>query len=124
MPKTGTEERGGKRRRIGEVEEFAKKTKIRTEARAEDIKNPGGGVNVNQFHVARETGAASVGESCVKSDETVFDFTKSAWREREEHPYYDAISRAVRGRRIKVRWESSRSIPIRATRRSRSTVAG
>ena len=47
---------------------------------------------INQFHVAREIGALSVGESDVKFDETVFEFINSAWRECEEELYYDAIS--------------------------------
>ncbi len=52
-------------------------------------------MDVNQFHIAREIGAAFVGESDVKFDETVFGVTESAWREREEELHDDAISGEV-----------------------------
>ena len=51
--------------------------KIRAEERAEESKNPGEGVDINQVHVAKEIGAVSMGESDVKFDETVFEFAKA-----------------------------------------------
>ncbi len=73
-------ERGAKRSTVG-WEEFAKMIETRAEERAEESKKPGEGVDISQFHVARETEAGSVGESDVKFDETVFEFAHSAWRE-------------------------------------------
>ncbi len=46
----------------------------------------------NQVHVAKESGAVSVGESDVKFNETAFEFANSAWREYEKELFYDAIS--------------------------------
>ena len=75
--KTGKEEEKGAKRSIGEWDEFAKKIKIRAEERAEESKNPGEGVDNNQVHVAKESGAVSVGESDVKFDETAPEFISS-----------------------------------------------
>ncbi len=93
--RTGQERRNrerGSKRSAGEWEEFANTIKIKAEARAEESKNPGEGVDINPLHVAGEIGAAPVGESGVKFDETVFDFINSAWRECEGELCYDAIS--------------------------------
>ena len=57
---------------------------IGADERAEESKKPGEGMDINQFHVAREVGAVSVGESDVKFDETVFEFINSTWIEHEE----------------------------------------
>ena len=83
------------KRSIDEWEALAKKIKTTTERRSEESKNPGEGVGVSQVHVAKETRAVSMGESDVKFDETMFEFANSAWREREEELYYDAISGEV-----------------------------
>ena len=84
--KAEDEERGVKRS-IDEWEALAKKMKTTAERRSEESKNTGEGVDVSQVHVAREIGAVSMGESDVKFDETVFEFTNSAWRGYEEELY-------------------------------------
>ena len=72
--------------------EFAKRLKTNAEERVEGSKNPGEGMDINQFHVAKEIGAVSMSESDVKFDESVFEFVNSTWREYEEELHYDAIS--------------------------------
>ena len=106
---TGKEEEKGAKRSMDEWEEFAKKMKTGAEARAEESKRPGEGMDINQFHVAREIGAVSMGKSDVKFDETVFDFINSAWREYEEELYYDAISGEVM---IKELVEAARKVEM------------
>ncbi len=55
--KTGKEEERGAKRSTDEWEELAKRLRTRAEARAEDSKKPGEGVDINQSHVAREIGS-------------------------------------------------------------------
>ena len=55
--------------------------KTRAEERAEESKNPGDGVYISHFDVAREIGAARVSESDAKFNEEAFEFINSAWRE-------------------------------------------
>ncbi len=97
--KAEDEERGVKRS-IAEWEALAKKTKTTAEQRAEESKNPGKGVDINHFHVSREVGAVSVGESDVKFDGAVFDCIDGSWREYEEELYYEAISGKVIGQGV------------------------
>ncbi len=66
-------------RRLGGV-----RRKIKIRSGAEESKNLGDGVGVNQFNVAKEIVAVSVGESDLKSDKTVFEFTYIVWRECEQ----------------------------------------
>ncbi len=61
--KTGKEENKGANRSIESGRRSPKQ--IGSEAGAEKSKNPGEGVDVNQFHVAREIGAVSMSESDV-----------------------------------------------------------
>ena len=75
--KTGNEEERGAKRSIDEWEELAKRLKSSAEARAEESKMPGEGMDINQLHVAREIEAVSMGESDVKFDESVFEFINS-----------------------------------------------
>ena len=89
--KTRKEEGRGAKRSVDEWEELAKRLKTGAEARAEESKNLGEGMDINQSHVAKEIGAVSMGESDVKFDETVFEFINSTWNEYEEELYYDAI---------------------------------
>jgi hypothetical protein len=49
-------------------------------------------MDINQSHVAKETGAISMSESEVKFDESVLEFINSEWKEYEEELYHDAIS--------------------------------
>ena len=66
--------------------------KIRAEERAEESKNPGEGMDISHFDVAKEIGAAHMRESDSMFNDEVFEFINSAWREYEEELYYDAIS--------------------------------
>ncbi len=74
------------------MEELANRLKSGAEERAEESKNPGGGLDINQFHVARQIGVVSMGEPDAKSNETVLEFINSIWTEHEEELHYDAIS--------------------------------
>ncbi len=56
---------------MGEWGEFATWMKIRAEEGAEERKGPAEGVDITQFRVATEIGAASVNESDVKFNEAV-----------------------------------------------------
>ncbi len=90
--KTGKEEERGAKRSVEDWEESAERLKTGAEAGAGESENPGEGMDINQFRIARESGAVSVGESDVKFDEAAFEFTNGAWRECKEEPCYDAIS--------------------------------
>ncbi len=79
------------KRSIDECEVLAKKTITTAERRSEESKNPGEGMDISQLHVARKIGAASIGESDAKFDETLFVLTNSARREYEGQLYYDTV---------------------------------
>ena len=67
---------------------MAKRLKSSAEVRAEESKKSGEGMDINQFHIAREIGSVSMGESDVKFNDSVFEFINSTWREYEEELYY------------------------------------
>ncbi len=56
-------------------DEFASKMTIRAQERAEETKNPRGGVDTSHFDVAREIGAARMSESDAKFNEGVYDLS-------------------------------------------------
>ena len=75
------DEEKGVKRSIDEWDASARKLKTKAETRAEESKNTGERVDIDQFDVAREIGAASMGESDVNFDAAVSKFINSTWRE-------------------------------------------
>ncbi len=83
------------RRSIDDWDEYAKRIRVRAEARVEESKNPGQGMDINHIDVARETGAVHANESVSRFNEEVFEFSNSTRREYEEELYCDTISGEV-----------------------------
>ncbi len=71
-------------------------------------------MDTDQFHVAKEIGAVSVGDSDVMFDETVFEFINRTRRECEEELYHDACSGEVI---IKDSSEAARKVEMETSKK-------
>ncbi len=79
--KTGKEEEEGIKRSIDDYcDEYAKRKRVRQETRAEEGKNPGQGMDIEDTEVARETGGVHMRESESKFSEEACEFINGAWR--------------------------------------------
>ncbi len=78
-------------RSLDDWSERAKSIKIRAEARAEETKNPGQGVDIGYIVVAREIGAVHVSKSDSKCNDKVFEIINGAWTEYEEELCYGVL---------------------------------
>ncbi len=78
-------------------------------------------MDMNQFHIAKEIGAASVGESDVKFDEALFELTNSARRRVRRGAVLRCYFRRSYGQGVGEGTEKGRGGDVQEARRVRDS---